>query len=145
MSHPEAVILVVEDDFVDVEIVNRAVAKRGLQATVLSAADGNAALKILRSDALSPEQRCRTVVFLDINMPGMNGHQFLDELRSDPSLQQTIVFVLTTSDHPRDIARAYQKNVAGYFLKSKLDGLMQATAIYLENALFPSIGLPGPQ
>lgn len=137
MSHAKPVILVVEDDFVDLEIVNRGVAKRGMDATVISATDGCAALDLLRSDQLIPEQRERLVVFLDINMPGMNGHQFLTEIRADEHLQKTIVFVLTTSDHPRDISRAYERNVAGYFLKADLDGLLETTSAYLENVQFP--------
>jgi DNA-binding NarL/FixJ family response regulator len=66
------------------------------------------------------------LVFLDLNMPGMNGHEFLAELRADAELQRTIVFVLTTSDHDRDIQRAYEQNVAGYFLKSEIDSLIAA-------------------
>ena len=48
----------------------------------------------------------------------MNGHEFLEKLRQDDALCRTLVFVLTTSDAPDDITRAYDKNVAGYIVKS---------------------------
>ncbi|MCS7467153.1 response regulator [Stieleria sp. ICT_E10.1] len=137
MSNGTPTILVVEDDFVDLEIIRRGVAKRGLQADILNATDGAAALELLRSDRLTPEQRGQLVVLLDINMPGMNGHQFLDEIRADQTLRHTVIFILTTSDHPRDVTRAYERNVAGFFLKSNLGGLLETLSSYLNHVKFP--------
>ncbi|MDV6030890.1 MAG: response regulator [Phycisphaera sp. RhM] len=139
MSNGTPTILVVEDDFVDLEIIRRGVAKRGLQAEILNATDGAAALQLLRSDRLTPEQRGHLVVLLDINMPGMNGHQFLDEIRADETLRPTLIFILTTSDHPRDVTRAYEQNVAGYFLKSNLGGLLETLSSYLNHVKFPPV------
>jgi CheY-like chemotaxis protein len=56
-------------------------------------------------------------VLLDLNMPKMNGIEFLRELRNDPDLRLTPVVVLTTSDDERDRVDAYNLNVAGYILK----------------------------
>ncbi|QDV44147.1 Response regulator rcp1 [Stieleria neptunia] len=137
MSNRTPTILVVEDDFVDLEIFKRRVPKCGLQVDILNATDGAAALQLLRSDRLTPEQREQLVVLLDINMPGMNGHQFLDEIRADETLRSTVIFVLTTSDHPRDVTRAYERNVAGYFLKSNVEGLLETLSSYLNNVRFP--------
>ncbi len=129
--------MVVEDDLIDVHAVRRGVKARELDYVVHTRSDGQQALDLLRSDEFSLEQRERLVIFLDINMPGMNGHQFLDELRKDQELKRTIVFVLTTSDHPSDKARAYDKNVAGYFVKANLDGLLNTVGQYVENVEFP--------
>ncbi|PAY19634.1 response regulator [Rhodopirellula sp. SM50] len=139
MSNGTPTILVVEDDFVDLEIIRRGVAKRGLQADILNATDGAAALQLLRSDRLTPEQRGQLVVLLDINMPGMNGHQFLDEIRADETLRHTVIFILTTSDHPRDVTRAYERNVAGFFVKSNLGGLLETLSSYLNHVKFPPV------
>ncbi|QDV81539.1 response regulator [Planctomycetes bacterium TBK1r] len=141
MSNGTPTILVVEDDFVDLEIIRRGVAKRGLQADILNATDGAAALQLLRSDRLTPEQRGQLVVLLDINMPGMNGHQFLDEIRADETLRHTVIFILTTSDHPRDVTRAYERNVAGYFVKSNLGGLLETLSSYLNHVKFPPVAM----
>ena len=59
------------------------------------------------------------MVLLDINMPRMNGIEFLEALRADPKLSRTIVFVLTTSDREEDKVAAYEHHVAGYILKSR--------------------------
>ena len=56
-------------------------------------------------------------MLLDLNMPRMNGIEFLRELRADPDLHSTVVVVLTTSDEERDKVEAYNLNVAGYLVK----------------------------
>ena len=61
--------------------------------------------------------RERRLILLDLNMPRMNGIEFLRELRADDELQLTPVVVLTTSDDERDKIKAYNLNVAGYLLK----------------------------
>jgi len=59
----------------------------------------------------------RRIILLDINMPKMNGIEFLQELRKDAALAPTPVVVLTTSDEDQDRIEAYKLNVAGYILK----------------------------
>jgi len=54
---------------------------------------------------------------LDLNMPKMNGIEFLRELRADLELKPIPVIVLTTSNEDRDKVEAYNLNVAGYVLK----------------------------
>ena len=60
----------------------------------------------------------RRLVLLDINMPKMNGIEFLRELRADPQLKPIPVIILTTSNEDRDKVEAYNLNVAGYILKA---------------------------
>lgn len=129
------VIMIVEDDEVDVESVRRGVKVRGLDLTLDVHPEGTTALEALK--AYSEKQLEHVIVFLDINMPGMNGHQFLETIRDDPKLNRTIVFILTTSDHHRDKAAAYDKNVAGYFVKSNLNGLLDTVADYIDSVEFP--------
>lgn len=107
-------ILVVEDDEVDVKNVQRAFQRGNLANPLYFARDGLEALKMLRT-AQVPEGR--RIVLLDINMPGMNGHEFLRELRADRELRQIPVIVLTTSNDERDRFEAYDVGVAGYLLK----------------------------
>ncbi len=57
------------------------------------------------------------IILLDINMPRMDGHEFLERLRNDEILHRSLVFVLTTSNAQDDIVRAYDQNVAGYVVK----------------------------
>ena len=107
-------ILLVEDDQVDVMNVKRAFDKNRIGNPLYVAEDGIRALEILRSTEMPRDRR---IVLLDLNMPRMNGIEFLKALREDPALHMTPVVVLTTSDDERDKINAYDLNVAGYLLK----------------------------
>jgi DNA-binding NarL/FixJ family response regulator len=60
------------------------------------------------------------LIVLDLNMPRVNGIEFLDELRADPVHGSAVVFALTTSGNERDRVASYDRNVAGYVVKSTL-------------------------
>ncbi len=107
-------ILLVEDDEVDVMNVRRAFKKNNICNPLWVVGNGEEGLEMLRGSELPRERR---LVLLDLNMPRMNGIEFLRELRADPKLRLTPVVVLTTSDDERDRVEAYQLNVAGYILK----------------------------
>ncbi|HEX7240816.1 MAG TPA: response regulator [Longimicrobiaceae bacterium] len=106
--------LLVEDDEVDVMNVRRAFRKNNICNPLWVAGNGVEALEILRGSEMPAERR---LVLLDLNMPRMNGIEFLRELRADEALAPTPVVVLTTSDDERDRVEAYHLNVAGYILK----------------------------
>jgi CheY-like chemotaxis protein len=111
-------ILLVEDDEVDVMNVRRAFKKGHITNPLYVAGNGIEALAMLRENghpAAVPLDR--RLVLLDLNMPKMNGIEFLTELRADPHLRQIPVVVLTTSNEDRDRVSAYDLNVAGYLLK----------------------------
>lgn len=112
-------ILLVEDDEVDIMNVKRAFRKINVTNPLYVANNGLEALEMLRATRESelnlPDNR--RIILLDINMPKMNGIEFLQELRKDPKLASTPVVVLTTSDEDQDRVEAYKLNVAGYILK----------------------------
>ncbi|WP_317619577.1 response regulator [Ancylothrix sp. D3o] len=111
-------LLLVEDDEVDVMNVRRAFKKNNITNPLYVANNGLEALAMLRGDAdaqaVPPQRR---LILLDINMPKMNGIEFLRELRNDHDLRMIPVIVLTTSNEDRDKVEAYNLNVAGYILK----------------------------
>jgi CheY-like chemotaxis protein len=107
-------ILLVEDDRVDVMTIRRAFEKNKILNPLYVASNGIEALAMLRDDRVPRDRR---LVLLDLNMPGMNGIEFLRELRADPELRPTPVVVLTTSNDERDKVNAYGFNVAGYLVK----------------------------
>jgi len=107
-------ILLVDDDEVDVMNVQRAFKKANITNPVYVAGNGIEALDMLRGSAMPQHRR---IVLLDINMPKMNGIEFLREIRTDPVLRTLCVVVLTTSNEDRDRVEAFQLNVAGYLLK----------------------------
>jgi len=107
-------ILLVDDDEVDVMNVQRALLKNHIANPVHTATNGVEALEKLRDGSIPSPRR---LVLLDLNMPKMNGIEFLRELRADPHLRATSVVVLTTSNEQRDKVEAFELNVAGYMIK----------------------------
>ena len=107
-------ILLVEDDDVDVMNVRRAFQRAHVSNPLHVAGNGIEALEMLRGDGIPSDRR---LVLLDLNMPRMNGIEFLRAVRADASLQSLPVVVLTTSNDERDKVDAYKLNVAGYLLK----------------------------
>lgn len=119
MTNATVTILLVEDDDIDAEAIRRAFKKARIANPVVVARDGIDALHILRGTDDKARLEVPFLILLDLNMPRMNGSEFLEELRSDEELNQSIVFVLTTSDDDRDILNAYDNHVAGYIVKSR--------------------------
>ena len=119
MAEKKIHILLVEDDEVDVMNVQRAFKKNNIVNPLYMAANGLEALDILRGKAKidPPMPQARRLILLDLNMPRMNGIEFLRELRLDENLRSIPVIVLTTSNEDRDKVEAYNLNVAGYILK----------------------------
>ena len=107
-------IVLVDDDDIDVMNVRRAFEKGKIENPLFHAGDGLIALEMLRDGTVPKGRR---VVLLDLNMPRMNGIEFLQALRADPLLAGTSVVVLTTSDEERDRVEAYNLFVAGYLIK----------------------------
>jgi len=110
-------ILLVDDDDVDAMGIERALNKLRLANPFYRARDGIEGLEILRNKAIDQPY----MLLLDLNMPRMSGIEMLKELRSDPQLSGTVVFVLTTSDDDQDKVAAYNEHIAGYIVKTKLD------------------------
>ena len=111
-------ILLVEDDQVDVINVQRAFKKISINNPLHVANNGLEALNMLRGQngfgKLNPKPN---IILLDLNMPQMNGLEFLKEIRNDDELKSISVFIMTTSNDERDRVEAYKFNVAGYILK----------------------------
>lgn len=110
-------ILLAEDDDNDVRITRRAIKKGDLKATISVARDGQEALDMLfrrppHSDAARPD-----LVFLDINLPKINGVEVLRTVKGDPVLQSIPVLMLTTSARQEDVTTAYALGANTYICK----------------------------
>lgn len=110
-------VLIVDDDDVAAEAVTRALVKQSIGCQVLVARDGMEALDVLRGKS-DRQINKPFVILLDLNMPRMSGFEFLEALRADQELHESIVFVLTTSDADSDRSRSYHEHIAGYMVKS---------------------------
>lgn len=106
-------ILLVEDDTIDAMTVKRAFKELKVSNPLAHALNGEEALAYLRRG--DEENPC--VILLDLNMPKMNGVEFLQIAKDDPSLKKIPVVVLTTSNEERDIIESFKLGVAGYIVK----------------------------
>ncbi len=119
MTQAALTILLVDDDKVDAMVVRRSFRDLKIANPIVVAHDGIEALERLRGENGFEPIPLPRLVLLDLNMPRMGGLEFLAEIRSDPELCSTIVFVMTTSADEEDRTRAYRKNIAGYVLKHR--------------------------
>ena len=112
-------LLLIEDDQVDAEAIQRAFQRQKIANPFVVVRDGVEAFQALRGEAGAPAVARPFLILLDIMMPRMNGFEFLRELRADPVLHRSIVFVLTTSEREEDKVAAYNGHVAGYIVKNR--------------------------
>ena len=119
-------ILLVEDNDIDAAILKRGLKNLGAEGHLVRAQDGLEALELLREDLKDRILPRPYVILLDINMPRMDGLEFLTELRADPSLRGARVVVFTTSDSRKDVERAYQECANGYIVKPDSASELQA-------------------
>lgn len=134
-------ILLVDDDDIDVMGVKRAFKQLKLANPLHVAGDGIEALEMLRGENGHTAIPKPHLVLLDLNMPRMNGIEFLDVIRDDPDLEKTVVFVLTTSNADADRVKAYQSHVAGYIVKENTEssflGALEMINKYWQIVEFP--------
>jgi CheY-like chemotaxis protein len=115
-TQKEVTLLLIEDDDIDAMSITRAFKKMHISNDIIRANDGLEGLELLRSGAVPSPY----IILLDLQMPRLNGIEFLEEIREDPKLAQSTVFVLTTSKSDEDITASYKKNIAGYFIKEQV-------------------------
>lgn len=132
MSTATTRILLVEDEEADVVHFQRVCRKQNLSAEIVVARSGDAALDLMRAEQSTSG---RFLIVTDLNMPGLTGHEFIDEVRGDRRLSSNVIFVLSTSDLADDIDKAYHKHVAGYIVKDPMGERIEAGVAMLQRYL----------
>jgi CheY-like chemotaxis protein len=133
-------ILLVEDDTVDVMTVKRALKDLQVMSDLVSTGDGEEALAYLRDDGnVKP-----CVILLDLNMPKMNGTEFMKIVKADDALRTIPIIVLTTSNSEQDISKSFELGAAGYMVKSvdykKFMEIIKTIDLYWTLSKLPSNG-----
>ena len=108
-----APILLAEDDEVDVMTIRRAFKELNVTNPLVVVSNGEEALAHLHN--LEAERPC--IILLDLNMPRMDGIEFLTIMKDDPDLRRIPVVVLTSSYEEQDRTASFDKSVAGYMVK----------------------------
>jgi CheY-like chemotaxis protein len=106
-------ILLVEDDKVDAMTVKRALKEIKITNRLYHVNDGEQALDFLKN----PETDSPGIILLDLNMPRMNGIEFLKIAKKDEAIKKIPVIVLTTSIEDQDKVDSFNLGVAGYMIK----------------------------
>src|SRR5215208_4460697 len=117
MVTPKQPILLVEDSPEDVETTRRAFQRSGLRNPVFHCSTGDEALDYLfrRGAYADPASSPRPgVILLDLNLPGTDGREVLEEIKRDGDLKQIPVVVLTTSSDDRDVTACYRAGANSY-------------------------------
>ncbi len=136
-------LVVVEDNDLDVERIERALTTFDNPPELIHVTDGRAALDLLLGP-MQQEGHTRIglegpfVLLVDLNMPLMNGFEFVEELRRDDRFAATPIFICTTSNHPSDIERIKSHGVQGYVVKPISNGQLQSIVAILDS-MTPSV------
>ncbi|WP_115461082.1 response regulator [Winogradskyella aurantiaca] len=105
-------ILLIEDDTIEVMKFNRVVDSLSLRHEVQISQNAEEALKYLNENDTLPD-----LILLDLNMPKINGLEFLKLLKNDARLRYMPTVILTTSNNQRDLKQCYKLGIGGYLLK----------------------------
>jgi CheY-like chemotaxis protein len=136
MQKPKPILLV-EDDSVDAMTVKRAMRDLQVNHSVIHSVNGEEAMKYLTS----PGTEKPFVILLDLNMPKMNGIEFLKVMKTHPELKTIPVIVLTTSKERRDVLDSFELGASGYMVKpvdySKFVEILSKIMIYWNSSELP--------
>jgi len=105
-------VLLIEDDEIECIKFNRVLDAMDTRFNLTLAKNGEEALRLMQEQSALPD-----VIFLDLNMPKMNGMEFLKVLKNDAMLKYIPAMILTTSNNQNDILACYKIGIAGYILK----------------------------
>ena len=135
-------ILLIEDDPSDARLTGVALRDVAPEHELTVIADGPTALRYLRRHPPSVDAPKPDLILLDLNLPGMHGHEVLSEIKSDPGLRSIPVNVLTTSARPADVVTSYERYANAYVTKPMdlydyLEVLRQVTRFWSRTARTP--------
>jgi CheY-like chemotaxis protein len=114
-------ILLIEDDTIEIMKFTRVLKTLNYNHKIIEANNGEEALQILKVKEIIPD-----IILLDLNMPKLNGMEFLRILKNDNQLKFIPSIIITTSSNHRDLMECYKIGIAGYLLKPlKYDDYME--------------------
>lgn len=132
--------MLIEDDDVDVMTVNRALRDSKVTNQLVPIGNGEEAIEYLRDESAAKPG----IILLDLNMPKMDGAEFLKIVKADKTLKKIPVVILTTSNSDQDVIETFELGAAGYMVKSvdyeKFVEIIRAIDQYWTLSKLPSNG-----
>lgn len=110
-------LLLVEDNRGDAILAKRAFRLGQLPSEIMVAETAESGLSILRREGAYSDAPRPDLILLDLNLPNMNGHEFLKIIKNDSDLRCIPVIVLSSSSADADVSRSYQRFANGYIVK----------------------------
>ena len=108
----ELKILLIEDDTIELMKLNRAMLSLNMNHEVTETINGEEALDLLLNEKYYPD-----IILLDLNMPKINGIEFLEILKNNESIKFIPTIILTTSSNEKDLLACFNLGISGYILK----------------------------
>ena len=112
-----AQVLLIEDNHGDAVLTRRAFKRAKIPNDLMVAETGEKGLSILRREGEHADAPRPDIILLDLNLPFMNGKEFLATVKEDPGLRQIPVIVLSSSSADRDVSGCYSRHANGYITK----------------------------
>ncbi|GGR09107.1 two-component system response regulator [Actinoplanes ianthinogenes] len=142
MANKALDVLIVDDDDADTLMIEEALLTAEPQPAVHRVADGSEAMDYLRRQGQYEDAARPDLILLDLNMPRMNGHEVLAQVKSDDALKSIPIVVLTTSTALPDITASYTRHANAFVTKPMdLEGFEEAVQkikrFYSEVAILP--------
>ena len=138
-------ILLVEDNPGDVRLTQVALQEAKVQNNLTTVNSGEKALAVLFNQGEYAGSPRPDIVLLDLNLPGMDGRELLDKIKSNPDLMRIPVVILTTSKAQEDILKSYNLHANAYITKPvSLDRFLEVVRT-LESFWFTIVKLPPRQ
>ncbi len=105
-------VLLVEDNLIEIMKMKRTISLLKLKHTIHEAKNGEEALQFLEDRSNIPD-----IILLDLNMPKINGIEFLKIIKANDDLKHIPTIILTTSSNQKDLLECYRTGMSGYVLK----------------------------
>lgn len=146
-QNAEKLILMIEDSEEDYFATMRAFKKSGYNFDLYRTENAEQALDFLLARGAYSENKTNGVkpslILLDLNLPGLDGRDFLVRLKRDERLKEIPVVILSTSNNPRDVSYCYRNGANGYQIKTMgfdkfLNSIKTMAAYWFETATIPS-------
>jgi len=135
-------ILLVEDNFDDVELTRAGFERARLKVDLIHAENGQECMQLLRKEGPHANAVTPDLVLLDLNMPVMDGREVLAEIVADEKLRSLPVVVLTTSESERDVLDMYRLRCSSYVRKPVDFNQLQRVVQEISSYWFQLVVLP---
>lgn len=135
-------LLLVEDDPGDVLMTREALSEAKVAHNLHVADNGEDAIAFLRRQAPFQDAPRPDIIFLDLNLPRIDGREVLATVKGDPDLRQIPLVILTTSDLDSDVRESYDRQANAFVTKpvdfrSFIEAVRQVDDFFLTVARLP--------